>query len=91
MHERSRPVYSSDRPRPFEDPYYIPAPTRSAEEWQTHLSQMDGAHQADVNHAVEEAAALQADVHLYSKIGSKFLGIALQPSSGGDGVKIYVH
>ena len=58
--------------------------------WQKRLSELPLAEVETINHAEQEAAALQSDVHIYRKLGSQFIGIALQ-SGAGPNVKIWEH
>jgi|GEM_PF-2042352 len=66
------------------------ATTASPEDWATELAELDQIQARELEHAVEEAVALKSDVHLYRKMGSRFIGIGFQPGNGPT-VKIVKH
>ncbi len=63
---------------------------RSPEAWAQREAELPQDEAAVIEQAVQEAAALAADVHLYRKLGSQFLGVALEPGNGPT-VKIWEH
>lgn len=63
---------------------------RPPEAWAQREATLPDYEVAVIHQAVQEAAATGTDVHLYRKIGSPFLGLALEPGSGPR-VKIWEH
>ncbi len=63
---------------------------QSPQAWETRAAELDESHAAVIAQAENDAAALQADVHFYKSLGSKFIGIALRPGTGPT-VKIWEH
>lgn len=92
MRERDYPIYDTSSPgrRTAENYEIAPTPLHSAEELRKTLAEMDQAQAADVEHAIQDGAALHSDVHLYRKIGSQFLGIEFEYSSGSS-VRVFEH
>lgn len=64
----------SDRPL-FEGRYEQPHSP-----WSERAAQLPEEEVKIIENALEEAVELQCDVHLYRKMGSQFLGLALRPS-----------
>ena len=82
MQERDYPKFVSF-PHHSQDPYCSTSnPVRTPEAWAERLAEMDPAHVADIQRAIEEAAELHSDVHLYRRRGSQFLGIGFEYSNG---------
>lgn len=90
MRERDYPKFASS-PRDYLPPeqYTYPSnPVHPKSALENRLSEIDEPQAADVRNAIDEAAALHSDVHLYRKRGSQFLCIGFQPSNGPS-VKVY--
>jgi len=48
--------------------------------WADRAAQLPEEEVATIANALEEAAEIRCDVHLYRRVGSQFLGLALKPS-----------
>lgn len=90
MRERDYPKFASS-PRGYlppdqyaRTPDVIFSPNALAER----LTEIDQVHAADIRAAIEEAATIQSDVHIYRKRGSQFLGVAFMPATGPS-VRVY--
>jgi hypothetical protein len=63
---------------------------RSPEVWAEREAALPRGEAAVIEQAIQEAAVIAADVHLYRKVGSPILGLALVPGKGPT-VKIWEH
>lgn len=78
-----------DNPSPHTYAHTEPV-VQPAAAWEARAAELDTSHAAVIAQAEQDAAALQADVHFYKSLGSKFIGIALRPGAGPT-VKIWEH
>ena len=96
-----KPMCEFNRPYSFSNGHRMDGPRLNApiqiepvilpqSAWQKHLRELPPAEIETINQAEQEAAALQSDVHIYRKLGSQFIGIALRPGDGPT-VKIWEH
>jgi hypothetical protein len=58
--------------------------------WVKRAAELPENEQVVIENAVQEAAALKGDVHLYRALASPFLGISIEPGDGPN-VKIWEH
>ncbi|MES2876144.1 MAG: hypothetical protein V4678_01610 [Patescibacteria group bacterium] len=63
---------------------------RSPDAWAMREAELPQDEVDIIDQAVQEAAAITADVHLYRKLGSPFFGLAFEPGDGPT-VKIWEH
>lgn len=63
---------------------------RTPEAWARRQAELPPAEVSMISQAEQDAAAIGCDVHLYRKIGSSFIGLALEPGTGPN-VKIWEH
>lgn len=90
MQERDYPKFVSLRHFDAEPCPATQTSVASPESWALRLAEIEQAHAADIERAVQDAADIQSDVHLYRKIGSAFLGIGFERGDGPT-VKVYEH
>ena len=60
------------------------------DDWTQRVAELEPSEAGDIKQAIQEAATIAADVHLYRNPGSPFLGIALKAGEGPT-VKIWEH
>lgn len=85
--------------RPYPVPFgqhpddYLPRPEIQVlppDAWTRRAAELKEGEAAVIAHAVQEAAEIRADVHLYRSLASPLLGISLEPGTGPN-VKIWEH
>ena len=60
------------------------------DDWTQRVAELEPSEAGDIKQAIQEAATIEADVHLYRNPRSPFLGIALKAGEGPT-VKIWEH
>jgi hypothetical protein len=88
MQERDYPKFVSLRHFDAEPYRATQTPVASPASWALRLAEIDQAHAADIEQAIQDAADIQSDIHLYKKVGSAFLGIGFERGNGPT-VKVY--
>ena len=91
MQERDYPKFVSF-PHHSVELYELPlAPAvHPPQTWVNRLNELDESVAIDIQQAIQDAADMHTDVHLYRKIGSRFLGIGFEYSDGTR-VKVWEH